>query len=808
MKFIIYILITHSFFVCAKEISISGRVVSVDGNKPIPYCTILNTDTRNGAYTDSLGFFSIKSKSGIINLKAFTTGFKSKVLNLNVENDTLNLLIPLEISDYETKDVVVFAEDLGTRMMRKILEKRKQDFQNLKTYTYDLYTKFVIATDTLTAGRTDGYSDTTINSILESYSKSYYKYPNQYFNNIKKKRQSINIPPQANFTQLDNRLNAWNNFIKIFQESIYSPFHFDAIDFYDFKFDYYQKDSNNRKLHRLSITPKGLSRKAFEGYILIDSLLNSPVYVNLKPSNRVQLPFNATMGYEQWFTVVSDFTMPTKLRIKAWTTADIFWVLSPRLDLKIENSQYNYKINLPIADKIFNGRQVEIDKDADTQDPNFWINNKEIVLEESESVAYEQIRKSIQSPDSIRGTNFITKQIAPITSKLRFINLPPFTGWQDIVKFNRVNGLKLGVGVFGNLSQTTNANLYLGYGISDKQLFYQGKVNQYFSQQKNGYFNVSIFNKLNRSDNPLIIKERTISIVSLIGGNDYGDYYYNQGLELSLGYGWGQFKFIEKFDFVRPNSIELFGKFEQHNTANVNSNFSMFNWNNSFRANPPAINNSFNAIGLRLNINHSRKKEISNLGIYLESEISNKSIGSSQNYERYYTEFNVKLTTLPLWNAKFKFSGAYSRGDIPFQKYYSIETSTAGLTAPGAMRTLSPKEYYGSSFAAVNFEHNFGEIFPGLLRIPNVASFGLEFIFIVNTAWSHFREDEIERNNQSGYNYVSSSMQGNRFENQLFNEVGIGLNKLFLFFRFDFMARVSKGNGPEFRITLSKASFN
>lgn len=806
LKYLLILIFTLPLF--PKNIQISGKIISKLNNEGVGYCTVIHKGTQNGTYTDSLGNFSFVSRSGEITLRAFTTGYQAKEISFYSENDTSGIEILIDIADFELEDVVVFAEGLGLRTMRKVLDRKENNKNKLNTYYYELYSKFIIQTDTLTAGRTTDNSDTTISSILESYSKSYYKTPDNYFNNIIKKRQSINVPPQANFTQLDNRFNAWNDFVIVFNEKIYSPFHPDSPDFYDFEFEKYIKDSLDRKLHKINIKPKGIARKAFSGYILIDSLEASPTYAELYPTEEVQLPFNAKMEYQQWFTKVDGFTLPSKLRAAGGSKAELFWIVAPRLDIIFENAQFNYKINIPLDDDLFDQRPVELAKNADENDPKFWKNNKLINLDKKEALAYDEIRKSIEAPDSIRGTNFITKSIAPISNKLRFINLPPFTGWEDVFKYNRITGFNPGVGLFGNLTETTKADIYTGYGIADETPFINANLKQYFNNSGNYYANINAYNRLQRTDNPNIIKDRTITFVSFLAGNDYGDYFYNQGGEFTLGYGWGQKAYIRKLKFVRPNFIEFFGRIENHKTAQTNTNFSLFNWNNIFRENPPSINDNFNTVGFKLNLNYSREKEISNLGFYFEGEYSDKLWNSSQNYSRYYGEAIFETRTLPLWKLKLRLSGAYSNGNVPFQKYFSLETATAGLTAPGAMRTLAPKEYYGSRFAAINFEHNFGEIFPGLFRIPNIASFGLEFILIANTAWSDFTQSEINRNSATNYPFNFTANNGDLLSDQLFTELGLGLNRLFILFRFDFMVRVSQGDGPQFRVTLSRASFD
>ena len=78
---------------------------------------------------------------------------------------------------------------------------------SLKNYTYMLYTKFVVSADTVPAGRNSGRNDTSIFSILESYSKGFFEKPDKYFNEIIQKRQTANIPAQANFVAFGTNLN-------------------------------------------------------------------------------------------------------------------------------------------------------------------------------------------------------------------------------------------------------------------------------------------------------------------------------------------------------------------------------------------------------------------------------------------------------------------------------------------------------------------------------------------------------------------------------------------------------------------------
>ena len=56
---------------------------------------------------------------------------------------------------------------------------------------------------------------------------------------------------------------------------------------------------------------------------------------------------------------------------------------------------------------------------------------------------------------------------------------------------------------------------------------------------------------------------------------------------------------------------------------------------------------------------------------------------------------------------------------------------------------MEVKEFLGDRFLSLAFEHNFGEIIPGVLRIPNVASFGIEFVLFGNIGYSEFTDNAV-----------------------------------------------------------------
>ena len=89
---------------------------------------------------------------------------------------------------------------------------------------------------------------------------------------------------------------------------------------------------------------------------------------------------------------------------------------------------------------------------------------------------------------------------------------------------------------------------------------------------------------------------------------------------------------------------------------------------------------------------------------------------------------------------------------------------------------------------------------PGILRIPDIASFGIEFILFGGVGWTSFSEETMK--------YTRTMLPTTDITtDKAYYEIGVGINRVLLFFRVDVNARLSQRTIPEFRVTLSGATF-
>ncbi len=783
---------------------LSGYVYDREEGKALQSVTVRVAALHVGTFTKSDGSFNLRLMPGKHTIMFSMVGREKFIMDIDLTKDSYTNEIFLKSSSSMTEAVVVIAEDPGERIMRQVNE-RKQSFKDsLQTYTYMLYTKFSAATDSSTAGRSEDKTDTTIVSIFESYSKGYFKAPDSYFNEIIQRRQSQNIPPSSNFVTFGTNTNSYEDIVTVLGEKIATPFYPDAHDFYEFILDEKYFDPENRMIARILAYPKSRTRKMFTGILLIDTLNLIPKYVELSPTQAVQLPFSAILRFKQTFTFIdSTFVMPKELDLFGSAEANILWLMTPRLDIRITTRAYDYEINQPIPNSYFNRRRVEAAATASEFDSTFWKRNDFGLLSPKEIQAYESIRLNMENPDSALRQNLFNEYFGVVARTISRLDRKPFTGFEDVISYNRVQGLYLGMGLRTPLTDGLYMQNKFGYGFADDELYGQSQLQYYFDELEQFSVYSLVHKSLNRSDELSQLRKPTMSLVTLFSGRDYGDYFYAQGFEFGVEAGIGQLVFLRRDNFFRPKRIKLYFKSDKQMNADINSTFSIFGKGVS-RDNPRIIEGNMNSIGMEMNWDYHSRRRFSESGFQLAAEISNKAIGSNFDFTRFHGVFFVRFQTMPSWLADFRIMGGYSLGKVPPQKFFSLESSTSGIASAISLRALNVKEFYGSEFFIASFEHNFGELIPGILRIPSVAAFGIEFITFGRLAFTDFGKDAIFASDSvSSFIPPTTAATSDNY----YYETGIGLNKILIFFRIDLTARLSQRSKPQFILTFTNASF-
>jgi len=809
----IFVLLFFSFVTLQGQLKSKDRTSVIVGNvvdslsgEPLQFVSIRVRNSKLGAVSSKNGRYSLKVPEGKYTIYASMVGYGIFEKEILVQNDSVFLDVILSQKSLSMNAVTVNAEPPGVRIMRQALLKKQEQKNRLNTYTYKLYTKFLASLDSATSGFSNQTNDTTILAIFESFSNGYFKKPDYYFNEIYQRRQTANVPQQNNVVAFGTTLNVYDDVIDFFGEEVFTPFHPKALDYYNFELEGQYNEDDSTVVNKILLTPKTNQRRLFNGYMYLNERTNSPLRFEAVPNGAVLLPFGASLKVRQTFTDIEvdsfQYSMPHGLSIASSAKAELFWIVAPRFDINIETIAFEYTINQQFSDDVFSNTRIESTEQADEFDSTYWNEFSQLPLRAEEEIAYNQIRISIEYPDSLVPLGFFEEYFGPINKILAKTGRRPFTDRTDIIKFNRVNGLYLGMGLISSIGKNVEVIGKIGYGFSDNRYFGQMNFTYFPDNKRQIQMGVSLYDILQRRDQPFIVQNGLITTLSLFAKNDYGDYFYNKGMEVFFQLGAGQLQFIKPEYFEHPYSLKLYYRNEDHSTAKTNTQFSFFNRNALFRDNPEIVGSTQRIVGYEINLNYNSRRRFSRIGLQLRGKASSQEyLASGTDFQQYEGSFFWKFKTLPLWETTITLHSGYSRGTILPQYYYSLE-SVASLVAPigDLFRVMKVKEFYGDRVLSVNVEHNLGEIVPGILRIPNIASFGLEFIVIANVAWTDFSANSVIDVPEL---YKSTTITNDRW----YYEFGLGVNKFLLFLRADITVRLSQVATPQFLFTFGNATF-
>jgi hypothetical protein len=784
-----------------KTIALRARVIDADSATGLRFATIRLQGTTKGTFTDRQGYFLLRLAKGDYTITISMVGYSQKQLTLSLDRDTTLADIAMQPMELRTEEVVVTAKDPARALMEAVLATKERQRNAVNTYSYSLYSKFVFATDTLTSRRSDSKEDSTIFAILETFSKGYYSSPDRYFNQIIRRRQTANLTPQTNILVVGTNISAYEDKVAILGDELVTPFHPDALDLYTFTIEKTYRE-NKRLLVKVKAKANSSVRKMLEGTLLIEPDSAVPVSVRLTPTKAVQLPLDASLRFEQTFTKIGQYIMPEGLALEGSFSVNLLWLLNPRLDFSLENIASDYEINVPVDDELFEQRRVEVAPAADVYDTTFWRSNAVMPLKIEEEQAYTAIQTAQEVQDSVAAEGLINQIFAPVVRVLNSVGRRPFTGFEDIFRFNRVHGAYLGMGLRDTVFNSWEATIKSGYGISDQRWYGELGVRHFLD--KIGKFSVGAngWRRLQRRDNPYIIPASGITFFSLLAKNDYGDYFYGDGGELFFEAGWGQLRFIRQNLSVRPTTLRFSLLSEYQTTAMRTTDFAFFGKNRSYRENPAIFDGTMRSIMVEANWNHSPFRRLSNFGVRMTGEYSDKNfLFSDYSFSQATLDIWLRTPTLPAWRLDLRIMAGASQGEVPPQRFFSFETALASTAAQGVFRSMAVKEFYGDNMIAIRADHSFGEVIPGILRIPNLASFGVEFIASGALGWSGFSEKT------QLYTGTILPTTERSPDERFYGEAGIGFNRLLLLFRVDVSARFTQRSTPQIVFTLSAATF-
>jgi hypothetical protein len=523
--------------------------------------------------------------------------------------------------------------------------------------------------------------------------------------------------------------------------------------------------------------------------------------------------------YEQQFSNFGgDFWLPVDVRIDGLIEVGIIGLRFPPIGFHQVSKMNNYKVNVPLPDSLYKTYNLfSVDSTTINKPDSIFTNTVEPVpLSSKEELAYKTLDSTATLEKTFRPTGFLTRFLdlddededgnsgytvssegggssnrkrssstyerGPIR---KFVsNLSP------IGRFNRVDVFNIGVQHERRyLDRRLESNLKIGYSFGYEDLSY-GVGLSWWPLEKTRRFVVSAkYDADTRSSYNSDLYGMTLaSVMPLFGYDDYFNYYRNERFELATGFRPTKHRY----------TYRLYYNLEEHSSINYNTSYDILGRDNVQRINPPIEDGTLSSIKFQI----SRGDLKNNFGVIelngtsFSVEQSSKVIGSDWNFTKFNLNVFKRFNTL--YKKRFfpntldiRINAGTYLGELPVQENGALDAAFGYITPFVAFKSKRYIPYQGSSYFAVNAEHNFRSVPLEILGWRNAPQTGLSIIAFggVGKTW----------NSTSNINQF-----GVMGTDDLHLEVGGSVSNIFNLFRVDFAFRI---DDPGFYPGVSVARF-
>jgi hypothetical protein len=258
----------------SKSQFVAGKIIN-EKNEPVPYATIFVSETKEGTISNAEGNYLIQLTNGIYQITIRSLGYMQVIKEVNVNADSINLDIKLQLQPFEIKEVKVFPgkEDPAWFIMRKAIANAPYYRTKIKHYEADMYIKSNFAFTSIpklyqnkieVEGRKlKELIKENVTYIIESQNKITFTYPNKYEQKVISKKSSltgIDEPPVLELMSAsfyDERPN-----------QLISPLSSLAIKHYKFRYEGFIT-VGNFDVFKIKVIPNRKSDELVDGYIYI-----------------------------------------------------------------------------------------------------------------------------------------------------------------------------------------------------------------------------------------------------------------------------------------------------------------------------------------------------------------------------------------------------------------------------------------------------------------------------------------------------------------------------------------------------------
>ena len=776
---------------------VRGTVIDATTGQPLPAATVQLAGTYRGTIANDEGEYSLKVQQLPATLKVSYIGYVSQDRVLTTPAERVDfVLTPVP---FLFDPIVVTAETSAEGIMRQVIRRKQAWRPSLASYQAQAYTRRVLE------------NEEGIVRIGELASEIYWEREQGLREVVKSRRVTQNLDSHEGYTSaLEGFTNFYDDDIPFISHTLIGPTHPDALKHYHFRL-IGQRYLDDKVVFDISVEPKNKLQAAFVGRVAVLDEDFALLEVELAPSrattaSAIPLPLIEHMdfAYQQQFRgFAGGVWLPVDYRASMAIKIGMVGLHFPAIKYNVVTRLSDYQVNVDMPDSLYASEEVlRVDSLAVAQDSSFARLADKVPLSAREQAAYATIDSTMQFEQAFQPTGFLarflvdeeaeqvkeeTEQVKEETEEqARSSRWLGQIGLKPVLRYDRVSGAHLGLEGDRSLFGGLEAGGSTGYNIGLERWSYRGRAGWQRSAGRVALeYGRGPVPRTPSDSYPLLPN----SGQSLLGLDDYFDYYWNERLRARL-------------HFSLPGQVGLAMGFnhEAHTSLRETTAFSLLNRNWRPRPNPAIEEGRLRSVevGFEWGGPYQPFGMTANRRVEMGVEHSSGGLGSDFSFTRLRLALDGHFKTF----LKRRFTpnaldvrlvAGYSIGDVPVQRFGSLEASMGFFSPFGAFRTVRGHPYEGEHYAALYWEHNFKTTPFELLGLWDWAMRGAGLV--VHGASGRTWIDP-ERRAKLGYDP--------RYEESFRHEVGVSL-MLYHLLRLDFTRRLDR---PGWSAGLSLVRFD
>lgn len=376
----------------AAQTVIRGTVTDASTGETLPSATVQVQDTYQGTITNEEGRYALRVDSLPVTLVVRFIGYQTARRTVSADS-SLFQDFRLAPSTVRMNEVVVTGEDFAENLMRKVIAKKQQWWDSLRTYEVDAYNRFTVA------------NDSGIVSIAESQTKAFWRRGDGTREVVTDQRQTANLEVDA-LPAAATVENLYADNVELFDHRLVGVTHPDAVDRYHFTLDSVRA-RNGKRVYDIRVEPERRTMVGFRGQVSVLDSVYALIDARLIPSRAVRFPRGVNLQevtlQQQYSSYGGPFWLPVDFRARYVIKVGLGSLLQvPTIHLDQVSRLSNYAVNVPVPDSLFETTEtVQIDSAAVARQDSLRTDSLRVdtlhtagtvvPLSKAERQAYEQI---------------------------------------------------------------------------------------------------------------------------------------------------------------------------------------------------------------------------------------------------------------------------------------------------------------------------------------------------------------------------------------------------------------------------------